>query len=480
MVDFSTMEKAKSWLGQKNRQVTICLTTRAGLRMLPFLVAGPIAPIEENVCLLLKTLVRSAVIGSIPEAYMDGTVEPITDREANFAFGGLLEPLSAALMAGRVANHNTTQEHAITASLHALSWGDQGTNGQDAKLIDTSTDSADIFNYPLWEDGIPTSSITSRLPRLREFWKNKPEIWGFWERWYDGFLNGAPIDWNIQYAAATLSNEDWEKGSKWIAKKIAEIERNILSQKTPLAETIEFNPETNRFHAVPLDIAKPDLVAATLSQLSDALGDVLAEASNGLTEKSREVRVVHRTLDKYGNDPQQIELNLVSVAIGLRRQIFETSELPKTEENLAFLQTTEDGAIAIRATHPDVAENREILARQKFVELSDDDKALLKAAQEPLQLLSEWQIADDFAEDIPELLNTSVGPSGNFAPSLPGLTRTFSRIAKISRQMDDESVLKRLKDTDAFVTAEITLVVGGVVTLMQQLVAVGLRLFGPL
>ena len=49
-------------------------------------------------------------------------------------------------------------------------------------------------------------------------------VWDFWERWYDGFLNGTPLDWELQLAVASLPDEDWEKGSKWIAEKIAEIE----------------------------------------------------------------------------------------------------------------------------------------------------------------------------------------------------------------------------------------------------------------
>lgn len=349
--------------------------------------------------------------------------------------------------------------------------------GYDMRLAKLTTDH--VTSQPPWATGDVRDGLNDEaLYSMRLHLDADPNKWNFWKRWHDDILNGNQVDWDLLENVAVIPDEDWKKGPEWVAGKIAEIERNFLSKRAPLAETIEFNPETNKFHAIPLDVAKPDLVAATLSQLSDALEDVLANPSNGLTSKSREVRVAQRTLNKYADDPQQVELNLVSVAVGLRRQLFDTAELPETEENLALLQTAEDGAVAIRATHPAVAENREILAQQKFVELSDADKAVLGAAIEPLLLLSEWQIADDFAEDIPALLNTSVGPSGDYAPPLPGVTRTFGRIARISEHAERSGIIEKLEKSRA---VRATLMASGfssLAALLWPLVQMGLRLFG--
>lgn len=49
------------------------------------------------------------------------------------------------------------------------------------------------------------------------------EAWSFWREWYQGFLEGKPLDWDLQREVALIPNEDWEKGPEHIAGIIAEI-----------------------------------------------------------------------------------------------------------------------------------------------------------------------------------------------------------------------------------------------------------------
>lgn len=497
MVELTDFESAEDWLDDQDQQTCICFAARAALRGLSGLGSAEAATLSDPFFANSRAIIISAVAGKMPAADLEKAAEAAARFVVSTSDFYHSAPGSAARYAAYSAavsdnsfSHcaafcasDSAEAAARSADPSAQAFARSAafsSASADATEMEEAEGPARVLNTTLWPAETMPDGVSKDLQRLRQFWQSAPEVWGFWERWYDGFLNGTPLDWDVQLAVASLPDADWEKGPEWVAGKIAEIERNFLSKKAPLAETIAFNPETNRFHAIPLDIAKPDLVSATLSQLSYALEDVLANPSNGLTDKSREVRVAQRTLDKYADDPQQIELNLVSVAVGLRRQMFDTSELPETEENRAFLQTAEDGAIAIRATHPRVAENREILAQQKFVELPDDDKAVLEAAIEPLLLLSEWQIADDFAEDIPALLNTSVGPSGDYAPPLPGVTRTFGRIARVSQEIDKEGLVEKLEKNKA---VRATLMASGFASLgalLWPLVQMGLRLFGVL
>ena len=140
-------------------------------------------------------------------------------------------------------------------------------------------------------------------------------------------------------------------------------------------------------------------MGALLLRVRDAV-DGAVQGNNGLNEREREVRVLTRTVERYGNDPQRIEMDFTSVAIGLRRQ-FETQDLPQSEGNLALLDAVEEGVRGIRATHPDVAENRLVLAQQAWREMALADKALLAEAQPILLAISEGALAEDFAADIP-------------------------------------------------------------------------------
>ena len=153
-----------------------------------------------------------------------------------------------------------------------------------------------------------------------------------------------------------IDDQIWEAGAEAVATEIERIKAEHFTTQHPLAEAIQLNPETNRFFATPIPIQNAPLIGALLSRVQDSVEDATL-GNNGLNEQSREVRVLHRTLSRYSNDPQRVEMDFTSVAVGLRRQIHDTAELPNSEDNLALLEAVEDGVRGIRAAHSDVAEN---------------------------------------------------------------------------------------------------------------------------
>ena len=244
-------------------------------------------------------------------------------------------------------------------------------------------------------------------------------------------LNGTPLDWALQEAVALIPDEIWKAGPERVAEEIARIEAEFLARKLPLAEEIRFNPETGRFRVDPVAPKKPALLAATLRQVADALEDVLAAPSNGLHERSREVRVLRRVLARYGNDPQRIEMDFTSVHGGLVRQVA-SEELPDSEENKALIEALATCTRGIRGTDPEIAENRRILNEQAFAELPTEVKANLAVVEPALVVISEEVLAEDFATDIPGLINDAIGPVPRNAPPLPGVVRTFNRVSQIA------------------------------------------------
>jgi len=148
------------------------------------------------------------------------------------------------------------------------------------------------------------------------------------------------------------------------------------------------------------------------------------------------------------------------------------ADLPASEENLALQTALEEGAIAIRATHPDVAENRQILTQRKFAEMSPEQKQILADALPVLRAISDEAMADDWAHDIPALINTSIGPLPSGAPALPGAdeaTRIFSRAAKISILLRTSAVIHAIDQGAPYKAVAIIATIGG-------LVGMGLRL----
>jgi len=340
----------------------------------------------------------------------------------------------------------------------------------------------DLLSLPLWPksvpfgpepfDGIPLFSIaTDRMFRLAN---ESHSPWRFWADWYQGLLDGKTVDWDLQRQIALIPSEDWDKGAEHIAAKIAEIQTKFLAAKAPLAETVEFNLETNKFRVVPIPIVNAALLGNTLAQIADALDDALADPANGLQETSLETRVLRRTLTRYGNDPQRIEMDFVSVAVGLRHQVEVSQDLPASSQLMALRHALEEGALAIRATHPEVAENRAIRATQALRELSPAQKQMLSNTLPLLEEISEGVMGEDFKEDVTTLVNDALLPVSTAAPRLPGVDasqRIFGRAAKMSVLAISADVVKKIDGHPAYKGL-------GIVQRLKWVVDLGLWLWG--
>lgn len=506
MVQLLSEESAERWFRNQPWQHTLTTSARACLAALP-IYANHVSverhtKEEDNLFLFLEALIKTVTLlarpgqdhvvsieAAIHRAWaIDGLAASDLVKEAYSILGSILDnhPIDAARK-GREILENIAAAYSFQFEFEVRAEDlEEGIDlllvrvERDANQFEAGGSLSSVLDAPLWRGLTPPDTIIAAQTQLNRFFDSELSIWSFWREWYQGFLDGKPLDWELQRRVALIPDEDWEKGPGRIAEKIAEIKARFLAEKAPLAETVEFNDDTAKFHTVPREFAKPDLLSATLAQVEDALDDVLARPGNGLDERSREVRVIRRVLTRYANDPQQIELNLVSVAVGLRRQMEETRDLPESEENLALKAAVEDGALAIRATHPDVAENREILAQQALRELPQADKEALRDALPVLTAISEGTMQEDFADDVPELINDAIGPVPRTAPPLPGVTRTFGRAAEMRKQLTVKGRLEKIVASPAFLAATVITTTAGLFGVISKLVEIGLRVFGVL
>ncbi|MDO9639809.1 MAG: leucine-rich repeat domain-containing protein [Pseudotabrizicola sp.] len=252
-----------------------------------------------------------------------------------------------------------------------------------------------------------------------------------------------------------------------------------LSELTPLAESLVQSTDTGRFSVQYQPIKKPDLLNAILAQLADAIEDVLQDPKNGLNETSLEIRKLKRTLKRFANDPQRIEMDFTTVHQSLTRQIA-VGELPASEETLSLMIAIEQGAQGIRATHADVYVNRRILQEQNLRELSDDAINALKDSTPVLLAITEGDAHQQMQDDLLYLTEEIQA----VPPRLPGLTRddainirrdeairVFGRTARIMMALRKSPVLvRKLHQSTAFNALEIMAV-------LATLVTIGLTLF---
>ncbi|KXF91220.1 hypothetical protein [Phaeobacter inhibens] len=87
-------------------------------------------------------------------------------------------------------------------------------------LEDLNPSAADVFLTPLWL-GIPKPDLGARNELVFSKYL-KHEAFEFWREWYQGFLDGKPLDWGLQRRVALIGDAIWEAGPEAVA---AEIER---------------------------------------------------------------------------------------------------------------------------------------------------------------------------------------------------------------------------------------------------------------
>ena len=257
-------------------------------------------------------------------------------------------------------------------------------------------------------------------------------------------MAGDPLPWDLQERVALIPDDIWEAGPEAVAEEIKRIQTEFLAKALPQVGGVRFDPEQGLFDKVVVEPAQPALLSATLDQVSAALEDALDDPANGLLERSREARVLRRMLERYGNDPQRIEMDCTSVYRSLTRQMVEDErgfqELPASEDNLALKDAAHAAAQGIRAAHPDIAENRRVLTEQALREMDDAGRAALKDARPILEVISTEALGQEFGEDILYLTEEMLaGPPREFEsadrnPVLAGYdetVRTGSRVAAI-------------------------------------------------
>ena len=333
----------------------------------------------------------------------------------------------------------------------------------------------DLLNSRIWLAGVPDGSIEAWGEVKKHF--SDDAALAFWLRWYEAMRDGNPPDWGMQREIALIDDAIWDEGPDAVAAEIAKIEARYLEAAAPLAETIEANPETGRLHVVPVQPKDPPLLSVLLGQVEEALELTLAQRANGLSELNYPVPLLRSTLTKHAADPQRIEMNLVTAAKSLRRQIDVTQDLPRSEENLALLDAVEDCGRGVRAAHPEVARVRSLLAEQALKEASPEDRQALADAAPMLDAISEGLMQEDFAADIPALVADRSVPGVTEETALPGLdetARVYVRVARSHRLLTESpDTLERLEATTGMRA-------GRIINTLTTLIMNGLRLFGIL
>jgi hypothetical protein len=382
----------------------------------------------SNLELNVGSLKTSGTTLSLSEGY-----DPLAYDFPNPHKEPILENPSASAYSNSAPSDGT--DHLDTYLFSEILHVGKGVNLSTKALADTRCEQ-------LWATGLfDNDSLPDAAAQFIKFLMQHPEdrFLSIFLTWFRSLVRG-DIDWELWQKISEVSEKTWRAGSETVALEIERIQAELLSGRAPQSETVVFDEAEGKFHLEYAPSNKPDLLGATLDQISDALDDAVSNPSNGLHERSRETKVLQRAAAKYGNNPQRLEMDFTSIHASLARQIT-SEELPPSEENLALLSAIEQGAQGIRATHPDIAENRNILTKRAIKELPAEALEDITLIAPLLEEISAGELAEDFVEDAKEISEREQEDQKNRLisnhPRNPAFiardekVRFFSRTAKI-------------------------------------------------
>ncbi|UWR51839.1 hypothetical protein K4F84_11520 [Phaeobacter inhibens] len=129
----------------------------------------------------------------------------------------------AAVAAARslVLRRGDEAKHEILSSIETLPFSDFAEQAQwDYGKISSASENPAISHSPLWTIELQHFEAARQIdtPNDRKLQKRL----SFWREWYQGFLDGKPLDWELQRRVALIDDTIWDAGPETVA---AEIER---------------------------------------------------------------------------------------------------------------------------------------------------------------------------------------------------------------------------------------------------------------
>jgi hypothetical protein len=140
-------------------------------------------------------------------------------------------------------------------------------------------------NVDFWEiEGEGISRIDDTTLKQFIVFLSQQSVWSFWRDWYQGFLDGNPLDWELQRRVALIDDVIWDAGPEAVAEEIERIKVEFEAQL----------PKQPRFPAYEPDDLRPliqNRIIATASlqglavQISGAIEQYHADTgANALPE----------------------------------------------------------------------------------------------------------------------------------------------------------------------------------------------------
>jgi hypothetical protein len=302
----------------------------------------------------------------------------------------------------------------------------------DARAIEAGQDA---LTLPLWSIPLP-DWFTEKDAEARAIWARDPNIWSFWNRWWDGVLTGNQLNSDLQRQVALIPDEIWEQGPAAVAGAIRQIELDFAIAHTPNAEEVRRDGQ-GLFYTLPVSTIRPDLFRAAIEKVQDDIVEIRAapHMANCLPFFEADLRRLDDHFARYADQPLRIHdvyLKTLRHIEALQRQ----GLLPVDTLIEDLHQDLDTGAVDIRRSDSEVAKTVKArigdrLARIKVEKRAEAEAAVNGAAAES---------RDDLKQELKQDFATVTDPAAEPVDKDESSYRLSSRLLRMGKKRKDDMV----------------------------------------
>ena len=242
MAPVETQEQFERWLKNQPQEMCVAIATRSALRVFPLVTHFDLQSATQETLALLtaRCILTSGVMAALPSPEVKAAADAAavaaaiaapaaataratayvdTDAAARAAARSADAASRASRAAARAASVPTDAVDAARAAADTAS--SETFAARTATFADTELTLLNLITERLWGNlDEPDWQVTLIKPNILQ----SGLVWAFWLGWYQGFLVGEPLDWELQRRVALIENMIWESGPGAVAAEIAAIE----------------------------------------------------------------------------------------------------------------------------------------------------------------------------------------------------------------------------------------------------------------
>lgn len=246
--------------------------------------------------------------------------------------------------------------------------------------------------------------------------------------------SGGLFDWSPDPKSENYDdkNKSTHNSDSQSTHKLIRTRLRAVQKATPLAESVEWNPNNQKIRLIPVSVNNTELLKNVLERLHDEISDIKNNdrLSNTHAALIPVIEKLESMLKKYKNSPQRIH-DEIDMALSKVRWLENKGDIANDIHTQSFKKVLTDCALDIIGDVPKVQEAVEKRKKLRLTQISEEEqKSLSSIIEDLIPYIEEERIQQDMQEDIEALKENQ-----NAADSQEKPFKIYRLISRLSRML---------------------------------------------